>query len=266
MPGTGRGRAPRGRDLVGDGLAEGGDRRLGRGVGTLSRLGRPRRVGGHVHDDAPAALDHAGDDGERAGHGGEEVDVEDAAHRSEVATGHRQHQVDAGVVDEDVDRPCWSSMVSSVAPKASASPTSHTAVVLLRAPCQLGGELVEQFLAPGQPDDGGAALGQGEGDRPADARRGAGDHGDAPVESLGVRVRRKGPMRHTLVGRRSSAAASGRGCNVLLGVTFHQIDQKPQSVVSFTSQVDEIRKMSLTSLSRRRAALLEHATLSPHGS
>ena len=127
-------------------------------------------------------------------------DVEHPLDRLVVAAGHRQHQVDSGIVDQDVDRPLRGGRLFEGVPEG-ARPT-HVADrgrAARRAARQFGRELVEQFFAPGQPDDDRAPLGQGQGDRLADARGGTGDHGDSAFEALRWTVARHADTLRSMV-------------------------------------------------------------------
>ena len=112
----------------GDALAPAAHGELRRRVARLG--GDPEATGdaGHVHDDPGGAGQHAGDQGQGHGRGGQEVDAHDALHvrrcdvRDGLAHGH------AGVVDQDVDvrrRRPRPSRASSAAASGSERSAAH---------------------------------------------------------------------------------------------------------------------------------------------
>ncbi len=93
-----------GRKLQRHRLGQAGDAVLGRDIGRLERRGHQRMRRGRVDDAAPAALLHAGHGGANAMKRRRQIDRDDRVPFLDRKLLDRRDELDAGIVDENVDR------------------------------------------------------------------------------------------------------------------------------------------------------------------
>src|SRR5690242_3161590 len=161
--------------LLGQGLGEGDDRRLGDGVGDEATLGRQHRPGGDVDDAAPAARDHAGQDRPAGDDRGGEVEL----HHALPLRKRRRHQVPAREAAHRVDE---AADLTEAIP-CGGHELAHRALV---GDVGRGGQQARAVLGGEPALERGALLGHRVGDRHARRARVEQGGGDRLAERAGA--------------------------------------------------------------------------------